>query len=74
MLRCADVVLGRDAKVKVTWEGARKETETCLNVCIQHVLNRTGIKAKQVTTRPPGAWPLALITEHLTCLVPAWAS
>ena len=54
-VRCADVVLGRDAKVKVTWEGARKETETCLNVCIQHVLNRTGIKAKQVTPHAPRA-------------------
>ena len=52
-MRCADVVLGRDAKVKVTWEGARKETETCLNVCIQHVLNRTGIKAKQVHPARP---------------------
>ena len=47
------MVLGRDAKVKVTWEGARKETETCLNVCIQHVLNRTGIKAKQVNPARP---------------------
>ena len=61
------MVLGRDAKVKVTWEGARKETETCLNVCIQHVLNRTGLKAKQVTTRAPGARPLAHITTHSIC-------
>ena len=52
------MVLGRDAKVKVTWEGARKETETCLNVCIQHVLNRTGIKAKQVTPALPAPGPL----------------
>ena len=74
MLHCADVVLGRDAKVKVTWEGARKETETCLNVCIQHVLNRTGIKAKQVTPHPSHAWPLALIADPWTCFVPMSAS
>ena len=29
-------------------QNARAETETALNVCIQHVLERTGIKPSQV--------------------------
>lgn len=44
----ADVVKGHSQKVKITMQGARTETETALNVCIQHVLDRTGIKPNQV--------------------------
>lgn len=46
---CAEVVKGKTQKVEVSMAGAREETETALNVCIQHVLKRTGIKANQVT-------------------------
>ncbi len=45
----ADVVKGRTQKVEITMQGARSETETALNVCIQYVLDRTGIKPNQVT-------------------------
>ena len=48
MLR-ADVVKGKDAKVQITMQGCRNETETALNVCIQKCLDRTGLKTHQVT-------------------------
>ena len=43
------MVKGKDAKVEITMQGARHETETALNVCIQKVLDRTGLKNTQVT-------------------------
>ena len=51
------MVKGKDAKVQITMQGARLETETALNVCIQKVLDRTGIKNNQVI---------------LHCILPSW--
>ena len=53
---CSDTALplsaavrkGKEGKVPVTMALAREETETALNVCIQHVLDRTGLKPHQV--------------------------
>ena len=39
---------GKEGKVPVTMALAREETETALNVCIQHVLDRTGLQPHQV--------------------------
>ncbi len=44
----AAVRKGKEGKVPVTMALAREETETALNVCIQHVLDRTGLKPHQV--------------------------
>ena len=35
-------------KLNINMKDARYETETALNVCIQHVLDRTGLKTSQV--------------------------
>lgn len=55
---------GKDQKVKITMQGARLETETALNVCIQKVLDRTGIKNNQVTLyqHPTPAFCFPLLT------------
>ena len=47
----AAVRKGKEGKVPVTMALAREETETALNVCIQHVLDRTGLKPHQVGGR-----------------------
>jgi len=36
-------------KLHINMKDARTESETALNVCIQHVLDRTGLKPSQVT-------------------------
>ena len=59
---------GKDQKVEITMQGARIETETALNVCIQKVLDRTGLKNNQVTTQ---AMPLLFVCPLLT-LHPIW--
>ena len=51
------MVKGKDAKVEITMQGARTETETALNVCIQKVLDRTGLKNNQVTYRAVSCYP-----------------
>lgn len=45
--------------------GARHETETALNVCIQKVLDRTGIKNNQVTKISPNLCPPLLMACHV---------
>lgn len=45
---CAEVQKGKYQKVEASMAGAREETETALNVSIQHVLDRTGLKPHQV--------------------------
>jgi hypothetical protein len=46
---------GFDKKIEKTMANARLETETALNVCIQHVLDRTGIKPAEVkNSETPG--------------------
>ena len=51
---------------------AREETELALNVSIQHVLDRTGLKHSQVCTHHCGAaWSLCVsIIQHvwISCL------
>ncbi len=47
--------------MEITMQGARLETETALNVCIQKVLDRTGIKNNQVIIHRgslPSCFPL----------------
>jgi hypothetical protein len=51
LLRAA-VRQGKHRKVPITMAGAREESETALNVCIQHVLDRTGLKPHQARRRP----------------------
>lgn len=43
-----EVQKGKYQKVKASMAGAREETETALNVSIQHVLDRTGLKTHQI--------------------------
>ncbi|BDA50571.1 3-ketoacyl-CoA synthase 4 [Coccomyxa sp. Obi] len=43
-----EVQKGKYQKVKASMAGAREETETALNVSIQHVLDRTGLKPHQI--------------------------
>ena len=47
-VRAAAVRQGKHGKVPITMAGAREESETALNVCIQKVLDRTGLKPHQV--------------------------
>ena len=47
-MRSAEVQKGKYQKVEATMAGARVETETALNVSIQHVLDRCGLKPHQV--------------------------
>jgi hypothetical protein len=42
---------GETGEIDITMSKARFESERALNVCIQHVLDRTGLKPHQA--RPP---------------------
>lgn len=61
MFMFAAVHAGKVQKCPVTMKNAREETETVLNVCIQHVLDRTGLKPHQVN---PILGPLASCLWH----------
>ena len=47
----AAVKEGQSEEIDICMSKARLETETALNVCIQHVLDRTGLKPHQARTR-----------------------
>ena len=49
-MHAAAVRQGKHGKVPITMAGAREESETALNVCIQKVLDRTGLKPHQVSS------------------------
>lgn len=51
-------------KLHINMADAREESETALNVSIQHVLDRTGLKPSQVP-RQSLSWPSYPVVLHM---------